>query len=359
MSQYLLVKGTAGLGNRIFVLVTAILYARMSDRALLVDWTDDFYTVRRENVFWQLFRLKAIPHEQQLAAIAPETKSVYPSLWKGKLTDSIEEVIDADDNNALISQLGQGVFKKYACSLKDLSYGEEIAIASGYDEEIDALRPLFNQGHAGGDYAHFKGLSKGAIFNETFYKHVELAPLVQARLDAFKAEHFADKTIIGIHIRMSDKAISLPWYKQALSEQLARSPQAHIFLATDNRDVEQEIREQYPNVITLDKWLPEPGVRAHRNTDCPDLEEHAVTALLDIGLLASCDYLVYSRTTSFGRLASYISKAPEHQHFDIQLYNDRRRKGIGERIGAVRDKVKRYYSYGLALLRLKGILPQK
>ena len=32
----------------------------------------------------------------------------------------------------------------------------------------------------------------------------------------------------------------------------------------------------------LDKWLPVPGVRAHGNKDCPDLTEHAVTALLDI-----------------------------------------------------------------------------
>ena len=44
MSKYLLVKGAAGLGNRVFALVTAILYAKLSDRTIAIDWRDSQYS---------------------------------------------------------------------------------------------------------------------------------------------------------------------------------------------------------------------------------------------------------------------------------------------------------------------------
>ena len=41
--RYLLVKGIAGLGNRILSVLNGILYARLSDRLLFVDWRDPDY----------------------------------------------------------------------------------------------------------------------------------------------------------------------------------------------------------------------------------------------------------------------------------------------------------------------------
>ncbi|MEL6854484.1 MAG: nodulation protein NodZ [Cyanobacteria bacterium J06607_13] len=359
MNQYLLVKGTAGLGNRVFVLVTAILYARMCDRTLVVDWSDDFYTnhsgnaknTPTQNVFSTLFELKNTPHAPSVPEDVLAEGSVYPALWKPVLDLSIDDVVASDGQ--LVKAMGQGIFRKYACNVKHLTYPEDLLIASGYDEEIEALRSLFQ-----GEYAHFKNLDKAAIFHETYQRYLTLAPPVQQRLDDFRSAHMAGKSWIGIHIRKSDKAISYAWYQKALAEHVERYPEAHIFLATDNRDVEREISELYPdNVLVLDKWLPEPGVAVHGNTDCPDLGEHAVTALLDICLLASCDYLIYSRTTSFGRLASYISDRPVARHFDIQQYNDQRRRTWHERLQTLRNKVNRKASYGVGWLKLRGILP--
>ncbi|MEL6158280.1 MAG: nodulation protein NodZ [Cyanobacteria bacterium J06554_11] len=358
MSQYLLVKGTAGLGNRVFVLVTAILYARMSDRVLVVDWSDDVYTHNSDgrhddpvgNVFHSLFELKNTPSVPSVPEDICDKGSVYPPLWQSVLDRSIDEVVASDGN--LVKAIGQGIFRKYACDVKDPSYVEDLLITSGYDEEIEDLRPLFK-----GEYAYLKSLDKSRIFHDAYHRYLNLAPPVQQRLDDFRTVHMKGKPFIGIHIRKSDKAISYAWYKKALAEHVERYPEASIFLATDNRDVEREISELYSDVLVLNKWLPEPGVAAHGNTDCPDLAEHAISALLDICLLASCDYLIYSRTTSFGRLASYISNQPVAQHFDIQRYNDQRQKSWGEKLQAWRNKMNRRVTYGVGWLKLKGVLP--
>ncbi len=342
MDKYLLVKGTAGLGNRLLALVTAILYARMSDRILAVDWRDSFYSSTGENFFFDLFELKNLSFSQTL----PNSDSVYPKLWKDRLDKSVTQIVTKKDKS-LVDAMGQAVLRKYAYDVRNLNYPEKIVIGTGYTEEIDRIRSAFS-----GEYSAFKRMSKEIIFRETFHRHLRLNAAIQKRIESFKDQHFAGQPTIGIHIRRSDKAISYPWYKRALADHVKRYPQARIFLATDNRDVEAEINSLYPNVSMVSKWLPTPGLRAHGNVHCPNLKEHAIEALLDLFLLASCDYLIYSRTTSFGLLASYISQAPVEKHFDIQIYNDQRKKGLKERITLLVRKIERLYKYCLGLLKL-------
>ncbi|MEM9484614.1 MAG: nodulation protein NodZ [Cyanobacteria bacterium P01_F01_bin.116] len=343
MDNYLLVKGTAGLGNRIFALVTAILYARMSGRILAVDWRDNYYSSDGENIFFDLFELQNLSLTQTI----PNSDSIYPKLWQGCLEQSMTQMISKDQG--LIDVMGQAVLRKYAYDVRNLNYPDEIVIGSGYTEEIERIRSVFSD-----EYSAFKHVSKAIIFRETFHKHLRLTSKVQERIDSFREQHFKGRPTIGIHIRRSDKAISYPWYKRALAEHVRRYPDARIFLATDNRDVEAEISSLYPNVSMVPKWLPTPGLRAHGNVHCPDLKEHAIEALLDLFLLASCDYLIYSRTTSFGLLASYISQALVENHFDIQFYNDQRKKGLKKRTEIFKRKIERAYKYGLGLFKLGG-----
>ena len=53
--KYLLVKGTAGLGNRLLFLLSALLYARLTERLLVVDWCDQTYSDDGTNAFPLLF----------------------------------------------------------------------------------------------------------------------------------------------------------------------------------------------------------------------------------------------------------------------------------------------------------------
>ena len=55
-NKYLLVKGLAGLGNRMLAALTGILYARMSSRRLIVDWRDPTFSKDGSNAFPVLFK---------------------------------------------------------------------------------------------------------------------------------------------------------------------------------------------------------------------------------------------------------------------------------------------------------------
>ena len=347
MEEYLLVKGIAGLGNRILALGTAIVYARLTHRTLAIDWRDGFYSVPGQNAFPALFELVDLPH------ISPEEiadQEVYPALWQHRLQESLESVIEEDSSVRL--RMGQSFLKKYSYSVRQLSYLQPVVIAAGYTEELEPLRPLLKRSrHPWGQ------LSKRQLFHEVFHRHLRPTQAIERRLRQFRQAHFGQGPVIGIHIRQSDKSIGLGWYRKALAEHVGRQPQATIFLATDNRAVEAEIKALYPQVITQDKWLPTPGSRAHGSEECPDRLAHAAEALVDILLLASCDWLIYSRTTSFGLLASYISQQPLSQHFDIQTYYDRQQRTLKGRIARLWRKIDHRVRYFFSFLKWKGLRP--
>ena len=76
--KYLIVKGIAGLGNRILSAVTGILFARLMHRRLIIDWSDFTYSNDETNVFPLLF---TCTDEDPPLAI-PETNSISPPLWR-------------------------------------------------------------------------------------------------------------------------------------------------------------------------------------------------------------------------------------------------------------------------------------
>lgn len=70
--RYLLVKGRAGLGNRMLCALTGILYARLAGRRLLVDWSDPIYAEGGLNVFHRYFRC---PRQTPPTAFPRRTRS--------------------------------------------------------------------------------------------------------------------------------------------------------------------------------------------------------------------------------------------------------------------------------------------
>lgn len=342
-SKYLLVKGYAGLGNRIAALVTAILYAQLNNRTLTVDWSDTFYSTTGENAFPKLFKLNNL---KSTSEILTHSSSIFPKIWTHQLNKSIDILIDRESD--AVKQGGQRVFAKYAANLHRLNYNEEVIVYSSYVEQLSILRRHFK-----GKFKHLKRLSNEQIFKQVFKDNLEFSDVVHELIQDFESKYFQGKQVIGLHIRHSDKAISLARYEKALKEQLEKTPDATIFLATDNRLVEQTYQAKYPNIVVTSKWLPEPGQKAHGNDSCPDLLIHAVESLVDLSLLARCDYLIYSRTTSFAQTARIISTTLSAERcFDIQTYEDQRNKSVEERIQKFWKTIQNKHKHLIAKLQV-------
>ncbi|MDF2388907.1 hypothetical protein JMG10_46270, partial [Nostoc ellipsosporum NOK] len=98
-NKYLLIKGRAGLGNRILCLLGSILYAQLTSRKLIVDWSDPTYSDDGSNIFSKLFTIDNVEQTTDI----PDTNSIFPSIWKGNLDLSITQIFQKykilDDDN--------------------------------------------------------------------------------------------------------------------------------------------------------------------------------------------------------------------------------------------------------------------
>ena len=59
-TRYLVVKGKAGMGNRLLSLTHAVVYALITKRTIIVDWSDYTYSHSGEDVFDEFFVLNGV-----------------------------------------------------------------------------------------------------------------------------------------------------------------------------------------------------------------------------------------------------------------------------------------------------------
>src|SRR5574341_1361148 len=145
-NKFLLVKGIAGLGNRILSALIGILYARLTGRRLLVDWSDHYYSNDGSNVFHRFFQCSLCSPTDEI----PNTDSVSPRIWRGYLNESAWNMRKRYGN---INDLG--TWQKFSIDLTKLDYQEDVLVMWTYDEKaMDLLRGHFKD--------EFKGLAKAS-----------------------------------------------------------------------------------------------------------------------------------------------------------------------------------------------------
>jgi hypothetical protein len=316
-------KGYAGLGNRIASLLTTILYCKIANRTLSVDWRDHFYSDGSINVFNSLFSLDKLNTLGDFCLNIDKEFSVYPHLWQGKLALHFSDIKHQDTIS--LGETGQQFFKRYAADFRNIKYREDILIACSYTEKINFCRRHFS-----GQFRSLKHMSNWEILRKIYYDHLKINTEVQEEAEEFRREHFGNGGVIGVHIRQSDLKISLGKYRKAIANFVADRPLSRVFLATDNLAVEKEFESLYPNIITKQKWMPVSGQAIHGNKSCPNLTRHAIEALMDLYILSKCESIIYSQRTSFGRTAVLMSALPQNQCFDVDVFDRQRRRTFRE-----------------------------
>jgi hypothetical protein len=315
--KYLLVKGRAGLGNRIFAVLAAMLYAQLAGRRLVVDWSDSVYSGDRTNAFPRYFQSPWVDPQAEL----PATDSVSPDVWRGRLhlsTNELESQLppgsisdaQADARNEEAAGYRRAFEVATSIDLTRPDYPDDIAVYWTCADRIDVLRRHYpSQLDALGLGGH------DAILRQMLREDLVLHPTIRARVGAFKARHFSANTV-GVHVRYTDHRVSLRRILRQLDVVLTREPGIQIFLATDNVQIVRMFQSAYPNVLTTSHWYPKPGDRIHDNAVCPSPFEAGADALVDLYLLAECQYLVVDTRTSFARLACLLSTAAPSNVYD-------------------------------------------
>ena len=303
---YLVVKGSggAGLGDKILALIVAAMYARLTDRLLYIDWKDRTYGDATRNYFPDLFQTVGLP----LADRLPTAGRTLPSNWAGRLALSLDDIVVADG----FSWSRAGGRARYSFDQTRLEYDEDVLVMWEMDQ-FPMVRELYEAKFPGKT-----GLTDTQVQAAFFQTHFVVNADVQSRVEQFAADHFAQRLVLGVHVRLTDESEAcrrnptLAAFVRATSRILNESQAATIFLASDNRSVIDRFRSEFgpDRILTIDKWLPQAGMHLHKNPDCPDLLQSARDALVDACLLGRCDWLLASHESSFSRLAAIFSMAP-------------------------------------------------
>lgn len=304
--RYLVVKGKAGLGNRLLAALASIIYARITSRKLYIDWSDVAYSDDRTNSFPKLFAAPVLEVPRAL-----ERSDILPPAWSGCMDQSVDELLaqlepgkeDADEDPRLK--------EKYSIDFKNLDYPADLVVYWSFTHAIHQLRRHFS-----GPFAQLKTASDEEILMRLLREHVVLSDLVQNRIDAFKATHFTGTTI-GVHVRYTDMKSPYTDYPEIIDPLMARHPNAVLFLSSDNKTVQSFFESRYPRVVATEKWLSDQEKPIHMSRECPEKFERGISALTDMYLLSSCDYLIYSSISTFGIIARLLSQAPSDHIFNM------------------------------------------
>lgn len=303
---FLLVKGAAGLGNRILALLTAILYGKLSGRRIAVDWSDPVYSDGNRNAFPGYFSLPgSVPPES-----IPEEADVAPAVWRGELRRPVREVLR---RHAGRRWREIRAWRRFRIDLGRLDHPEPVALFWSYYERIDSLRP-----HLRGDFAPMRRMKTKEILRAVLAENLEPAPPLRERVDRIRSA-WPEGRRIGVHIRFTDKRCRIGAILRKLDRLAREDPDAAIFLATDSREAERIVRERHPRVLATEKWLPSRDAPLHLQDDRPDRFESGAEALVDLYLLAGCDVLVHDEGSSFAYVASLLAGGGGRVVHDVNL----------------------------------------
>lgn len=306
--KFLLVKAKGGMGNRMLCAVTGILYGQITQRKTIVDWRDASYSNDRSNTFSRFFDCPYTYPE----TILPEAATIWPSIWADNLDKSMSEIIskfDPDKHSSL------RIHRKYSVDVKKKHFEEDILVFWNYSHCIPALMRHLNDSHCG-----FAGLSERQIIRKAIKEFLPFSPPVQQRIDKIKKDHWR-RPVIGVHVRYSDRKTRLKPYKRVLQRFIKNAKNPQIFLSTDNKRIEQWYRRNYGDVLSIPKWFPENSQTMHQNPGCPDKIRNGIEALIDMYLLADCDYLIYPGNSTFSWISAILSEAPRQNIVDVEKYN--------------------------------------
>jgi len=305
--KVLLIKAKGGFGNRMLSAVTGVVLADLGERVPVIDWRDGMYAPAGVNLYPLLFR---DPVGIDPACYDNE-REVAPALWSGQLAHHPVDIVSEKFPRSHSSPF---IYRKLSIDLTGEDPPQTVGVFWSYLPKLLRLRHRMNRD------TRFAGRSRDDIIHEKLKLHFTPTQLVLNAVDAL----FADRgcTVIGVHVRFTDRKVSILRIERELRRLRKRIPDSDIFLATDSAEIQIRIMESFQRVFLVDKTLTLDGRPLHvaANTFDDPLRE-ARNALIDMWALARCDWLIHSSQSTFSVTAALIGKIPPSRQINIDGSN--------------------------------------
>lgn len=320
----ILVKGIAGLGNRVLALLSATLYAELTGRKIYVDWSDGVFGPKDSNStgFSNLFPL--LFSSPNITPWSNETKftSITPPLWETHLDLS---AANFTKNYGAIPPQKFNAYKATSAEISNLNYSEDMVVLWSYRERILPMRTGLKK-----RYPHLAKMSDYQLLKELAQKSLAPSQEVQNNIDAFFST-IPHKDPIGIHVRHTDIKTPVNKILKKARKTIRKNNSNCIVLCTDNAKIEQQVKNNFSDcdVYSTTKQFSQSDSPLHYDLDCSNRELRAIEALTDMYILAQCKSLIYCGRSSFGYVASILAEN-DINVINIDKYNlkDRIKKAV-------------------------------
>lgn len=317
--KILLLKGCAGLGNRLITLTSAIAYCKKFDRRLIIDWNDGLYFEKGYNFFSDYFVLNNInyeaPHSTELkSTFKSKNYSVYPDLFDNRIEDHLYDHFIQIMNPLLVKFYFKfpGIFGAKFGGLwtNNLAHKDNpaLSIASFLKEKRNPnafplggnLTKEYNQDIL--IFADYRPRFDIELFRRTFHIKSEIEEKIYSKIDKTSVVNS-----IGVHVRATDMQPTVS-IEDLIDHIKSIFPNKNVFLATDNPHVETQFREAGIKMISIAKdFSADEGRGIHQvHSDRQNFSashESFLNSIADMFLLSRTDYLLYQGNSSFSILA--------------------------------------------------------
>lgn len=321
--KYLVVKGCAGLGNRLFTICAAIDFAIKTSRILVIDWTDGQFGIKGENVFNKYFKIQGIKTLPNLTDIPNfQSLSCYPEVWQKHPEYGVYNAF-LEARHKLLGKLpSQLLVTKKLKMLK--GFWLTIEKKTVPKSVIAFCWELFNNENLPFGNSLSLNHSEDVVFyvdfvpqmnEQVFFKHLKLKNDIEEKIKQFADSNQLSVDCIGVHVRFSDKKPDNT-IESLFAKITSIGVDKTIFLATDNSLIVEKFKQKFKKVIQYPKFQPAIGNNglhqwALYNNKIEHAQQILKESIIDMWLLSKCEYLVYQGNSSFSRISKLL-------HIDAQ-----------------------------------------
>ena len=315
-NKYLIVKGCAGLGNRLVTLFSAIKYCERNSRVLVIDWEDGQFDVKGTNAFDKCFDIANIKTADLNDIENWSTLNHSSILFKeNKYANVYDLYVDRHSN--LLLTIPEKVFitsgmkkmRRRWQPIKNGSYFNSINYGSDL-EDIDTSPVLY--------YVDFLPY----INYDELPHYIKLKPFLKNKISNFIKNHKIDEAI-GIHIRNTDKRPTTEVSK-VLDYILLKHPYSTIYLSTDSVDIEKLFTDKISDLVLYPKTKPNlKGEGLHQWALYNNNDDFKYTlfeeSVIEMFLLSKCNYLFYQGNSTFSNISKVYHPNKNNCHDWLKL----------------------------------------
>lgn len=324
-NRFLIIKGCAGIGNRLLTIKDGILYAAKNNFTIYVDWSDGWHLNEGHNSFYEYFELKDVNHVITTTPIIELYKSgvdTYPqSMSEKDINEGIYKnfKFKISKPNPYLTYIQNFLNKTLYQYLTIDSYWYRIKTSffKPKDKFIFGNRLCHTDRKESiiffADFGCFENL-------DYVFKHIKIKDFLLNKFIDFSINHNLNQAV-GVHIRYTDKKPNTNIQKVISElEKLLKTDIEIIFLSTDNPKIEELFTAKFDNkIITYPKSLPELSdikdggihhwVRDKKINEKRNLFE---ATLADMWLLSMCKKLYWQGNSSFSLISTLLKKDKEN-----------------------------------------------